>query len=509
MVISRDVTFNENNNQWDLLSNKSRELHQLIHLETIFQKLSTYHSENIITQPITEIAEVPDGNTLNSSIDQSNDDNNSITTEDLTCYPPTKRTSGRSSKPPSGFSPDAYVALMTRYALGITESDLPESFKAALTHPEREQWIEAAKTEMDDLHRGNVFELVTRTPDITPIPCRWVFNRKRDKYGNIIRHRGRVVAKGFKQRFGVDFYEIFSPVIRYTTVRIVFQMVNENEWRIIRIDVRRAFLYGLLDEVVYIEQPEGFIIPGKENWVYRLKKAIYGLRQSPRAWRTVLVKIFKALDVMPSPSDSSIFTVKGGDFIIIIIVYVDDILFTGNKMDKINDFISKVANKLEIRVEPEETKFVGFSINRDMERKTIKLHNSLMIEELLEKFRMTNATPCNAPIVSYANTEGNRLTAHPYRELIGSLMYLSTTCRPDITYATSYLSRFMDCATEQHWLMALHVLKYLTGTKNHGLIFQKGLNNIKGYSDADFGGDVTDRKSTSGYIFTLGGLVIS
>lgn len=139
------------------------------------------------------------------------------------------------------------MALMTSVAPRICDTDLPNNYSAALKHPKREQWIKAAQVEMDDLKRRNVFQLVIKTPDIKPIPCQCVFDRKRNKHGNTIRHRGSVVAKGFKQGFWVDVYEIVSLVIRYTTVRIIFQIINNNAWKILRIDVRRALLYGELD----------------------------------------------------------------------------------------------------------------------------------------------------------------------------------------------------------------------------------------------------------------------
>lgn len=165
--------------------------------------------------------------------------------------------------------------------------------------------------------------------------------------------------------------------------------------------------------------------------------------------------------------------------------------------------------QLKIHVEPEKTKIVGFSIDRDISNKTIRLHNELMITELLDKFGMVECKPATVPMQPHQKIEQTQLTTRPYNELIGTLLYFSTTCRPDITYETSYLSRFMETATDEHCKMAMQVLKYLKGTKNYDLVYCKDSSSLLGYSDSDFAGDLTDRNTTSGYGFTIGGSLVS
>ena len=438
-----------------------------------------------------------------------NENADALNVEDLTYYPPEKRTSQRKRSAPDRYSPDAAIALLTRYALGISDTNLPDSYIEAMDHPEKDKWIEAMRTELDELKRRQVLELTKAPKGVKTIPCRWVFDRKKNSIGDILLNRARLVAKGFLQRYGVHFIEVFSPVVKYTTVRIVFAIATHNDWIIIRIDVRRAFLYGLLDEEIYIDQPEGFIISGKEDLVYRLRKAIYGLRQSPRAWRNFLLPILTKLGAVCSHSDPSLFTVNRGSDTVIIIVYVDDILFTGSNPTFTNQIISKIQEKLEIRVETEDTKFVGFTIERNLENKSTKLHNQLMIQELLEKYELQDSNPGSTPMEPHYKVEKSGLTDKPYRELIGSLLYLSITCRPKISYATSYLSRFMDKATNSHWKMAMRILRYLKGTSNHGIIYQKSSQPLQAFSDSDFAGDLNDRKSTSGFVFIIDGGAIS
>ena len=351
MDISRDVTFDEDNLSWNMTNTESDGCHKM-DINTLFRPISNPGLNDGESVPKlenqTENVQIGDQNNYESETETEN------TEEQLTYYPPDNRSSGRTRSVPQRYTPDAYIALLTRMALGITDSDLSDTYKQALQHCEKSEWLTAAATEMDDLKRRGVIELVPPPENAKALPCRWVFDRKRDNAGNILRHRARVVAKGFKQKFGINFVEIFAPVVRYTTVRIVFAMVTEYMWVIIRIDVRRAFLYGKLEEIIFMEQPDGFVVVGKENWVYRLWKSIYGLKQSPRSWRKELVIILTEIGAEVSKADPALFTVKRGSTFIIIIVYVDDLLFTGNNESHIRPFIERIGKRLEIRVEPEE-----------------------------------------------------------------------------------------------------------------------------------------------------------
>ena len=269
--ISNDVRFDETDFNWKTNKNQEESSTQF-NLDTLFstqrepkvdiiEDASNNNSQQINHNTATE----HDLSVNNNPQHMSNNNNSDMpNVEDLTYYPPEKRTSQRKRNAPDRFSPEAGIALLTRYALGISDSNLPDNYKEAIQHPEKDKWVEAMRKELEDLKRRNVLEITTAPKGIKTIPCRWVYDRKRNSIGDILRHRARLVAKGFMQRYGIHFIEVFCPVVKYTTVRLVFAIATNNNWIIIRIDVRRAFLYGLLDEEIYINQPEGFIIPGSE-----------------------------------------------------------------------------------------------------------------------------------------------------------------------------------------------------------------------------------------------------
>lgn len=198
------------------------------------------------------------------------------------------------------------------------------------------------------------------------------------------------------------------------------------------------------------------------------EKSYIWSKTSTQSLESIFNSHYESLGTEQSKSDPSIFNVKRGGIIIIIIVHVDDILFTGNNNSQIMDFIRSLSAKLEIRIEPQDTKFVGFSIERNNQEGTTKLYNSLMITELLKTFGMENCNAVSTPIIVTINSDQAEITQKPYKELVGSLLYLSTTCRPEISFTFSYLTRFMDKATDEHWNMALRVVKYLNGTKEYG-----------------------------------------
>lgn len=323
--------------------------------------------------------------------------------------------------------------------------------------------------------------------------------------------KGRLVAKGYTQKHGYDYTDTFSPVIKATTLRLVLDVAVSNSWPIQQLDVNNAFLQGTLTDEVYMEQPPGFVDKDKPDHVCRLRKAIYGLKQAPRAWYTELQSFLLSLGFTGSLADTSLFVLQRGKELVYLLIYVDDILITGNSKTAITTILRLLAERFSVKDSEDLNYFLGLEAHRTP--KGLHLSQRKYILDLLHKYDMMNAKPVSTPMASSPKLTLNSgtLLSNPsqYRQLIGSLQYLQFT-RLDIAYAVNRLSQFMHKPTEDHWQAAKRVLRYLAGTPTHGIFFST--NNkliLHAYSDADWAGDVDDYISTNSYIIYLGSHPIS
>lgn len=346
-------------------------------------------------------------------------------------------------------------------------------------------------TEMDAFARNRTFDLVPRKPD---------------QNGTHKSCKSRLVAKGYNQQLGYDYTDTFSPVIKATTLRLVLDIAVSHSWPIQQLDVNNAFLQGTLTEEVYMDQPPGFIDQDHPDHVCRLRKAIYGLKQAPRAWYNELQSYLLSLGFSNSLADTSLFVLKRGQELVYLLVYVDDILVTGNSKPAINRILQLLATRFSVKDPEELNYFLGLEAHRTS--KGLHLSQRKYILDLLHKYDMITAKPVTTPMASAPKLtlfSGTPL-ADPkkYRQLLGSLQYLQFT-RLDIVYALNRLSQFMHKPTDDHWQAAKRLLRYLAGTPTHGIYFTA--NNkliLHGYSDADWAGDADDYVSTNSYIFYLG-----
>jgi hypothetical protein len=224
----------------------------------------------------------------------------------------------------------------------------PASFQEAQTH---ECWRKAMLDEMTAIEANETWELVEAPPGHRPIGLKWVFKTKRDAAGIITKHKARLVAKGYVQHQGVDFDEVFAPVARLESVRLLLAYAAGEGWPIHHMDVKSAFLNGDLLEEVYVMQPPGFIIAGQENRVLRLSKALYGLRQAPRAWYAKLDAALLALGFHRSESEHAMYMRGGGDRHrrrLIVGVYVDDLVITGADDVELKQFKEEIQSIEEL-----------------------------------------------------------------------------------------------------------------------------------------------------------------
>jgi hypothetical protein len=341
-----------------------------------------------------------------------------------------------------------------------------------------------------------------------PIGLKWVFKLKHDEQGEIVRHKARLVAKGYVQKQGVNFEDVFAPVARMESVRVLLILAAHHNWTVHHMDVKSAFLKGELAEEVYVTQPPGFIQQGEEKKVLKLHKALYGLRQAPRAWNLKLDSVLHQLGFSKCKSEHGLYTRVKNQSRLLVGVYVDDLIITGESSSEISKFKGEMKKASRMSDLGALSYYLGIEVRQG--KHGIELGQCSYATKLLEKIGLNDCNSCATPMEGKLKLfkECNSPPVDPteYRSLIGSLRYLLHT-RPELTFSVSYLGRFMEAPKQEHLNVVKRVLRYVAGTLDYGLMYLKengGDIKILGYSDSDMAGDVDDCKSTSGVVFFLG-----
>ncbi|UYV78997.1 hypothetical protein LAZ67_17000580, partial [Cordylochernes scorpioides] len=391
--------------------------------------------------------------------------------------------------------------------INIAEGLEPKTYKEAMDSPNAQFWKEAMNEEMNSLTENDVYECTTLPPGQKPIDCKWVLKTKLNSKGEITRYKARLVAKGFAQKKGIDYEETFSPVARHDTIRTLLAIAANEDLKLVQFDIKTAFLYGDLQDQIYIKQPEGF--NNGTDLVWKLKKSLYGLKQSPRCWNHKIVNFMKERCLKESTADPCLFFRKTNDHLLIIAIYVDDGIIAGTNEQEIKEFLELMFS-FKITSEPLNY-FLGIEIERQPDG-SIFINQKAYIKRILEKFNMSQANKVGTPTDnSTVPGEAEILENVPFREAIGSLMHLSCLTRPDITFALNKVSQKLAAPTKYDWEAVKRIFKYLVGTTEYGIMYQKGhkVGVLESFSDADFAGDPETRRSTSGVVCKLAGGAIS
>jgi hypothetical protein len=408
-----------------------------------------------------------------------------------------------------------YLDLLLAKAVPATDPGSPDTakirewtFRDILKMPSASQkeWKQACREELESLRRRKVFELVDPPAGRKVIRNRWVFDLKSDG-----RKKARLVAKGFSQVEGIDYDEIFSPVVRFETVRMMIALAALKNWHITGLDVKTAFLYGELEEELYMEQPEGFKLNGQERKVMRLKRAIYGLKQAALAWWKALDKSMAALGLTRLLSDSGLFVNK--ERTIVAIVYVDDVLFLGADKPKLLRLKEQFMKVWECRDLGDAQEFLRMRIQRKGGK--IYLDQTVYLQKVLQRFNVQNMKAVPTPLPEGYNPSPNTSTADPslrskFQQVIGSLLYIMLGTRPDIAFAVTKLSQHAANPSEEHLSKALYICRYLLGTPDYAMVYDGPSNGgLMAYADSDWASDPNTRKSTTGYMVKLAGAIFS
>ena len=333
------------------------------------------------------------------------------------------------------------------------------------------------------------------------------------------RHKARLVAKGFSQQPGIDFEETFAPVARQSSIRMVMALSAELGLCLYQLDVVMAYTNGDLDEEIFMEQADGFIKEGNEHLVYSLKKSIYGLKQPGRQWFKKLDQRLKSLGLKQLNSDNCVYMRKTDDTFLILIIYVDDLIVAADSVETFTKLKEALAKEFEMKYLGKLHYCLGIEFQQDPISKSIFMCQKKYIDDVLSKFGMQVAKPMVTPLDGNVKLtkemepsteeESQEMKGVPYQSLIGSLMYLAVSTRPDIAYAVSALSQYNRNPGKTHWSAAKRVLRYLKGIRNHGLMFHKTGEDLVGFVDADWGSNADDRRSYTGFIFRIAGAAVT
>ncbi|WJZ92889.1 hypothetical protein VitviT2T_011862 [Vitis vinifera] len=373
------------------------------------------------------------------------------------------------------------------------------------------EWIEAMKAEIDAIERNGTWKLTELPEAKNAIGVKWVFRTKFNSDGSIFRHKARLVVKGFAQVAGVDYGDTFAPVARHDTIRLLLALAGQMGWKVYHLDVKSAFLNGILLEEIYVQQPEGFEVIGHEHKVYKLHKALYGLKQAPRAWYSRIDSHLIQLGFRRSENEATLYLKQNDDGLqLVVSLYVDDMLVTGSNVKLLADFKMEMQDVFEMSDLGTMNYFLGMEIYQCSWGIFISQRKYAM--DILKKFKLESCKEVATPLAQnekISKNDGEKLEEpSAYRSLVGSLLYLTVT-RPDLMFPASLLSRFMSSPSNVHMGVAKRVLKYVKGTTNLGIWYLKtGGVKLDGYADSDWAGSVDDMKSTSGYAFTIGSGVI-
>ena len=403
------------------------------------------------------------------------------------------------------------------YLANLEEDNL--SYTQAINSEQKELWREAIEKEFNSLAENQTWELTRLPPGRKAIGSKWVFRVKPLPEGGL-KYKARLVAKGYSQVEGVDYTETFAPVIKYKSLRILLALANEYNMQIHQMDVTTAFLYGDLKEDIYMHQPEGCVVPGSEGLVCKLKRSLYGLKQSPRCWNQKIHGFLSKQGFKETQSDTALYTKGTGRSKILIGLYVDDLLIASEDESAIRGLKEGLQEVFKMTDIGDVNTVLGIKIQRNREKGTLTMSQQKYVEDILKRFNMSEAKGKATPmevglkfsdrISEKRENDAETMARIPYRQAVGSIMYLMVCTRPDIASAVQMVSRFGADPRPVHWKAVQRIFKYLVHTKDYGLTFKReGSVKLTGFCDSDWGGCEDTRRSTTGYMFKLGGACVS
>lgn len=419
----------------------------------------------------------------------------------------------RSQRPNAGTLP----TKLNDYVVGVAQLEEcdPKNYEEAVRSVNKSEWMRAMDSEYEALLSKDTWKLVPLPKGRHAIGSKWVFKQKKNSSGQTVRFKARLVAQGYAQRYGEDFDEVHAPVALQQTFRVLLTVAGHKGLQVRHVDVKNAYLNGVLQEEIFMRQPPGYSTVGKEELVCKLNRSLYGLKQAARVWNSTIKEVLVDLGFRQSEADACLYSKQfpNGEWIYLLI-YVDDMVLVCKDGSQITGVENALRKRFEISSLGEIKQFLGITVEKDINGMYM-LSQKCMILEIADRFGLTDAKPSKYPVDPgyFRHNGGEKLPDNVlYHKLVGALLYVATNTRPDIAAAVSILSRKTNCPAQQDWLELKRVVRYLVGTQEYQLRLasdrSKNLE-LVGYSDADWAGDTTDRKSTSGFVFQIGDASVS
>lgn len=412
-----------------------------------------------------------------------------------------ERRSRRQIKPPRRFDEEfGYYCIYCNYC----DASAPSDFQEATTCDEAIKWKEEMNREMDSLVKNNTWTLVNKPPkDKKVIDVKWVYKKKSEN-----EYKARLVVRGFQQTDCID--DTYSPVAKMPTLKLLLSYCCQNSLAIHQMDVETAFLNGKVLSEVYVKQPIGY--DNGTDQVYKLNKSLYGLKESPRAWYECFNNFLTTFGFRRSKYDYCLYVKKENSLTVYILLFVDDLLICCENEGVIADIKTKLSKKFKMKDMGKAKNYIGIEIKYNFNQNNyLTLSQKSYIESLAKRYNIENAKLFKTPMEINLKLEQSDIDEDvKYRNLIGALLYISSGTRPDICYSVNYLSRFQNCYNKTHFQYALRVLKYLYLTRDLKLTYSNNSNTdiLDSFVDADWAGDILDRKSTTGFVIRLFGNTI-
>ena len=409
---------------------------------------------------------------------------------------------------------DVYRQYLPEANLCEDESNDTPTMQEALSGSEAAEWLLAIEKQMQSLKDKGVWKHVPFVPGMNAIPCSWLLKRKRDSGGLVAQHKARLVAGGHKQVIGIDCFDTFAPTARASTIKIAMAIAVSKSYVVHHVDIAVAFLHADLKEDIYMQLPDGYYqeYPGM---VCKLVKSLYGLKQAPREWYGALSEALGEFGFTVCPADPACFKREGDEGALILVIIVDDLMILSPSEKAAGQFKKEIESKFESRDLGSIEFFNGSKITKHASGE-VTMSQPAYVKQLVKAAGMENAKVIAVPMdpgCHLKKSDSELLQGELYDKygtLLGKLMWLSVSTRPDITFAVNRLARYTAAPTKQHMDALLHVVRYLKGTSEMGLCFKPGEFTVEGQCDSDYASsDLDARKSCSGYVFLINGVAVS
>ena len=433
----------------------------------------------------------------------------------------------------------------TKQALDREDYERPTR-RLMLQCKQKVKWEEAEQDELRSFHLCNVLSKTPMPEGVKPLPLKWIYKLKKDLMNIILRYKARLVAQGFFQVFGVDYTDTYSPVAKFVSIRIFLAISVQLGLIIHTMDVDTAFLNADIDEDIWVKIPEGTKLATNDDGIYKLRKPLYGLKQASRNWNNDINQYlidngFTRLEADPCIYVKNTETVVNGNKntkYLMVALYVDDLLIAGSTKNMVTQLETIFEAKYKMKKLNVIKQLFGMGIFHDKIRNTIYITQQQYIECLVELFSKYGLSEFRTPMderqhyskkqmPQAGSAEALQMATLPYRELIGSLLWISNGTRPDVTYSVNTLTKFTSNPGLIHWRAALRVLGFLNTTKNYCIRYTQQIHldhispngymrgilpnhtDFNCYVDASHASDVDTRRSITGYIFFISGGPVS